>query len=151
MQTGTNSEEYRNTASVYRGAIRKAKAQLELKLARDSNNSIKVSAGMLVGSQKSKQGLDLLLNRSSKFIKKWHRKGWSTWLVFTGNVRTQISMSGNNDEENDKPLLVERRVKWEAICRNRAHTAPDKVQLRVLRELADMITKLLNVFKGSCK
>lgn len=51
----TPKEEYRNTASVCRGAIRKAKAQLELKLARDNKNNIKVSAGMLVGSRSTRK------------------------------------------------------------------------------------------------
>lgn len=40
----TSKEEYRGTASVCRDAIRKAKAQLELKGARDN---IRVSANML--------------------------------------------------------------------------------------------------------
>lgn len=43
----TSKEEYRGTASLCRDAIRKAKAQLELKGARDNKNNLRVSASML--------------------------------------------------------------------------------------------------------
>jgi len=45
----TPKKEYRNTASLCRDAIRKAEAELELKLARGNKNNVTVFAGISVG------------------------------------------------------------------------------------------------------
>lgn len=51
----TPKEEYRNTASVCKDVVSKTKAQLELKLARDNKNNIKVSVDVLVGSSSTRK------------------------------------------------------------------------------------------------
>lgn len=43
----TSKDGCRGTASVFRDAIRKAKAQLELKVAKDNKNNVRVSASIL--------------------------------------------------------------------------------------------------------
>lgn len=51
----TQKDRYRNTASLCKDAIRKTKAQLEIKLARDNMNNIKVSVDLLVGSSSTRK------------------------------------------------------------------------------------------------
>ncbi|KAK4826132.1 hypothetical protein QYF61_005284 [Mycteria americana] len=144
-------ENYKGIVRPCRDAVRKAKAQLELKLARDVKNYKKGFFRYINNKQKQKENIGLLLNRRGELVTNNAEKAevLNTFFtsVFTSTVgphalRTKIQVDANTD-----PLSVKEELVCELLQELDPYKlmSPDVIHLRVLRELADVIARLLSI------
>ncbi|PKU34574.1 rna-directed dna polymerase from mobile element jockey-like [Limosa lapponica baueri] len=146
-------EEYRYTAWLCRNWVRNAKAQLELNLARDSKSKKKGSYRYVNQKRKLKESIPPLIRKTGKLVKKDEEKAevfnnvFSP--VFTGNVSPHTSQV-YGPQGRDWGSYVPPTVGEDQVCDHLRNLnipksmGPDVVLLRVLKELTDVVAKLLS-------
>ncbi|GAB0188526.1 mitochondrial enolase superfamily member 1 [Grus japonensis] len=144
-------ENYKGIARACRDAVRKAKAQLELKLARDVKNYKKGFFRYVNNKQKQKDNIGPLLNRRGELVTNNADKAevlnaffTSVFTSTTGPLAlgTKIQVNANTD-----PLSVKEELVCELLQELDPYKliGPDHIHPRVLRELADIIVRLLSI------
>ncbi|GAB0204370.1 hypothetical protein GRJ2_002902600 [Grus japonensis] len=142
-------ENYNSIARVCRDAVRKAKVQLELKLARDVKNYKKGFFRYINNKQKQKENIGPLLNRRGELVTNNAEKAEVLNISFTSvststvgppALGTKIQVDANTDPPS---------VKEELVCELLQELDPyksmgsDNIHPRVLKQLADIVEKLL--------
>ncbi|KFQ06524.1 hypothetical protein N330_02323, partial [Leptosomus discolor] len=93
-QGRVSSEEYRDAAQLYRDGVRKAKAQLELNLARDAKNNKKGFYRYVNQKRKVKESVPPLMSKTGKLVttdEKTEVLNYFFASVFTGNLASHSS------------------------------------------------------------
>ncbi|GAB0203755.1 mitochondrial enolase superfamily member 1 [Grus japonensis] len=147
-------EEYRNVVRVCGDATRKAKAHLELKLARDVKGNKKDFFKYISSKRKTRENVGPLLNEVGALVMEDTEKAEllnaAFASVFTAKVGPQETQTLEVGEKvlrkEDLPLVEEDWVR-EHLGKLDIHRSmgPDGMHPRVLRELEDVIARLLAI------
>ncbi|GAB0206434.1 mitochondrial enolase superfamily member 1 [Grus japonensis] len=147
-------EEYRNVVRVCRDTTRKAKAQLELNLAKDVKDNKKGFFKYISSKRKTRENVGPLLNEMGALVmedtEKAELPNAAFASVFTAKVapeETQTLEVGEKVlQKEDLPLVEEDWVR-EHLGKVDMHKSmgPDGMQPRGLRELADVIARPLSI------
>ncbi|KAK4807158.1 hypothetical protein QYF61_024278 [Mycteria americana] len=144
-------KDYKNLARACRDAVRKAMAQLELKLARAVKNNKKGFFRYVSSKQKHKEDIGPLLNRAKKLVTNNADKAevLSTFFasVFTGVAGPQITRSSSYDNACVNPPVVEEGLVCGLLQGLNPHksTGLDGIHPRVLGEVADIVARPLSI------
>ncbi|GAB0203450.1 mitochondrial enolase superfamily member 1 [Grus japonensis] len=133
-----------------RDAVRKAKAQLELKLTRDIKNYKKGFFRYINNKQKQKENIGPLLNRRDELVTNSTEKAkvphtfFNSVLTTVGPqaLGTKIQVDANTD-----PLSMKEELVCELLQELDPYKSmgPDNIHPRVLREVADIIVRPLSI------
>ncbi|GAB0182598.1 mitochondrial enolase superfamily member 1 [Grus japonensis] len=147
-------EEYRNIVRVCRNATRKAKAHLELNLARDVKDNKKGFFKYISSKRKTRENVGPLLNEVGALVMEDTEKAeiLNAFFasVFTAKAGPQESQTPGAKKKvwrkEDLPLVEEDRVR-EHLGKpdTRKSMGPNGMHPQVLRELADVIAMLLSI------
>lgn len=141
-------EDYKNLTSVCRDAVRKAKVQLELVLAR---NVKKVFFRYLSKKQKHWEDTSPLQNWTGKLVTNNadNREVVSIFLasVFTSVTGLQIAGSSSYDNARVHSLVVEERLGCDLLQGLNSHTSLslDRIHHWALKELTDTVARPLSI------
>ncbi|KAK4806811.1 hypothetical protein QYF61_005607 [Mycteria americana] len=144
-------EDYKNLARACRDAVRKAKVQLELKLAKDVKNNKKGFFRYVSSKQKHREDRGPLLNRAGKLVTNNADKAeiLSTFFasVFTGIAGPQITGSSSYDSTCVDPPVAEEGLVCGLLQGLDPHksTGLDGIHPGVLREVADIVARPLSI------
>ncbi|PKU45830.1 rna-directed dna polymerase from mobile element jockey-like [Limosa lapponica baueri] len=150
----TTWEDYKNAVRVCRDETRKAKASLELKLARDVKVNKKGFFNYIGGKRTTRENVGPLLNEMGAMVLEDTEKAKLLNAFFASVFSAQTSpREPQNLEESEKvwtkealPLVQEDQVK-ELLSELDTHKSmgPDGMYPQVLRELAEVIAEPLSI------
>jgi len=148
-------EEYRGLVRLCREEIRKAKAQLELRLATVVRDNKKSFCKYIYNEKRAKENPHALLNARGSIANKDEEKAEVLNAAFASVFNSQTDypqgtqppeLEGREEEQNKPPIIQEEAVN-DLLCHLDTHKSmgPDGIHPRVLRELVEELTKPLSI------
>ncbi|KAK4827203.1 hypothetical protein QYF61_015231 [Mycteria americana] len=152
-------EDYKDVMGLCREKIRRSKAQLGLNLATAVKNNKKCLYKYIHNKRRAKENLYPLLYAGGNIVTKDEEKaeGLNAFFDSVFNSKTKCSCStqpaeqeGRDGEQNEAPIIQGDMVS-NLLLHLDTHKSigPHGIHSRVLRELAEVLTKPLSIFNSS--